>query len=215
MVVKAMTNRSIRGTYRPWHALPLVSLVWLMAFGLALAAGEAERQQVRGRHVPAAVASLAPVGDLPGSQRLNLAIGLPLRNQGELDSLLQGLYDPASPNYHRYLTSEQFTERFGPTEQDYQAVMDFATANGLTVTVTHPNRVVLDVAGTVADIAKAFHLNLRLYRHPKEARMFYAPDVEPTVDFAVPILHISALDNYRSRTPIPVGGPPGWTPPPR
>jgi uncharacterized repeat protein (TIGR01451 family) len=182
-----------------------------MAFGLALAAGAAERQQLRGRHVPAAVASLAPIGDLPGSQRLNLAIGLPLRNQGELDSLLQGLYDPASPNYHRYLTSEQFTERFGPTEQDYQAVMDFATTNGLTVTVTHPNRVVLDVAGTVADIAKAFHLNLRVYRHPKEARTFYAPDVEPTVDFPVPILHISGLDNYSLPHPNLVARPAGMS----
>ena len=38
------------------------------------------------------------------------------------------------PNYHHYLTPEQFTERFGPTEQDYQAVIAFAKANGLTVT---------------------------------------------------------------------------------
>ena len=137
-----------------------------------------------------------PVGRLPGAQRLNLAIGLPLRNQQELDALLQQLYDPASPNYRRYLTPEQFTERFGPTETDYQALMDFAKSNGLTVTVTHPNRVVLDVAGTVTDIEKAFHLTLRVYRHPPEARDFYAPDVEPSVDFGVPILHISGLDNY-------------------
>ena len=101
---------------------------------------------------------------------MNLAIGLPLRNQQELDTLLQQLYDPASPNYRRYLTPEQFTERFGPTETDYQAVMDFAKSNGLTVTVTHPNRVVLDVAGTVTDIQKAFHLTMRVYRHPREAR---------------------------------------------
>ena len=127
---------------------------------------------------------------------MNLAIGLPLRNKQELDALLQQLYDPASPNYHRYLTPEQFTERFGPTENDYQALMDFAKANGLAVTVTHPNRVVLDVAGTVTDIEKVFHLTMRVYRHPKEAREFYAPDVEPSVDFAVPILHISGLDNY-------------------
>src|ERR1035437_7214433 len=191
-----MSNCLIMETYRHRCALPLFSLVWLMVFGLALAAAAAERQQLNGRHVPAAVARLAPVGDLPGSQRLNLAIGLPLRNQPELDSLLQDLYDPANPNYRRYLTPEQFTERFGPTENDYQALMDFAKANGLAVTVTHPNRVVLDVAGTVTDIEKVFHLTMRVYRHPKEAREFYARDVAPSVDFAVPILHISGLDNY-------------------
>ena len=120
MLGKAMTNRLIRETYRYWHGRVLVSFVWLMVFGLVMAASAAERQKLKGRHVPPAVARLAPVGDLPGSQRLNLAIGLPLRNQPELDSLLQQIYDPASPNYRHYLTPEQFTARFGPTDADYQ-----------------------------------------------------------------------------------------------
>jgi uncharacterized repeat protein (TIGR01451 family) len=77
----------------------------------------------------------------------------------------------------------------------------------LTVTVTHPNRVVLDVAGTVTDIQNAFHLTLRVYRHPTEAREFYAPDVEPSVDFGVPILHISGLDNYSLPHPNSVQRP--------
>jgi subtilase family serine protease len=164
--------------------------------GQPLAAGAAPREKLRSHHVPAAVARLVHIGSLPGSQRLRLAIGLPLRNEQELDVLLQQLYDPASPNYHRYLTPEQFTARFGPSENDYQSLKDFAKSNGLTVTFTHPNRVVLDVEGTVADIQKTFHLTLRTYQHPREAREFYAPDAEPSVDFAVPILHISGLDNY-------------------
>ena len=139
---------------------------------------------------------LKPIGTLPGAQRLRLAIGLPLRNQPELDALLQQLYDPASPIYRHFLTPEQFTERFGPTATDYQVLIDFAKSNGLAVTVTHPNRVVLGVAGAVSDIQRAFHLTLRTYQHPLEAREFYAPDIEPSVDLAVPILHLSGLDNY-------------------
>ena len=163
---------------------------------VSLSAAAAGRQKVKDGHVPAAAARLVAAGNLPGSQFLSLAIGLPLRNQQELDTLLQELYDPTSSNYCRYLTPEQFTERFGPTETDYQAVMDFAKSNGLTVTVTHPNRLVLNVAGTVTEIQKAFHVTLRVYRHPREARDFYAPDVEPSVDLGVPILHISGLENY-------------------
>ena len=160
------------------------------------ALGETGRERLGSSHVLPAVARLVPAGNLPGTRRLNLALSLPLRNTAELDPLLQQLYDPASPNYRRYLTPEQFTERFGPSEEDYQALMDFAKSNGLTVTATHPNRVVLDVEGAVTDIQKAFHLTLRVYRHPQEARDFYAPDVEPSVDFGVPILHVSGLDNY-------------------
>ena len=40
---------------------------------------------------------------------------------------------------------------------------------------------VLDVSGTAADIERAFHVTLRTYRHPTEARTFFAPDVEPSV----------------------------------
>ncbi len=61
----------------------------------------AERQVLHG-HVPRAVANARVLGRVPRSQRLNLAIGLPLRNPESLELLLQQLYDPASPNYHRY-----------------------------------------------------------------------------------------------------------------
>jgi subtilase family serine protease len=176
--------------------LYLSYLILLMGGSLLQSAGAAGLQTLRAVHIPPAVARLTAIGTLPVSQRLNLAIGLPLRNQQELDALLQQLCDPASPNYRRHLTTEQFTERFGPAEADYQAVMDFAEANGLKVTVAHPNRPVLDVEGTVTDIQRAFHLTLRTYRHPGEARDFYAPDVEPSVILAVPILDISGLDNY-------------------
>ena len=170
---------------------------WAVLFSLSSTPSlGAEKQLLTGGHVPAAVARLAPVSSLASSQRLNLAIGLPLHHEAELDSLLQRLCDPASPNYRRYLTPEQFTERFGPTEKDYQALMDFAKASGLTVTVTHPNRLVLDVAGAVPEIEKAFRVKLRVYPHPTESRTFYAPDVEPSVEFPLPLLRISGLDNY-------------------
>src|SRR5271168_5294470 len=110
-------------------------------------------------HVRPAVASgkAVPVGLLPASQRLNLAIMLPLRNQGELMNLLSELYDPASPNYRKFLSVAQFTERFGPTSEDYKAVVDFAEANGFTVTGTPANRLLVDINGSVAQIEKAFH----------------------------------------------------------
>ena len=183
---------------------------------LSPAVGGAGSERLGSSHIPAAVAQLAPAGNLPGAQRLNLAISLPLRNSEELDHFLQQLYDPASPDYRRYLTPEEFTQRFGPTKQDYQALMDFAKSNGLRVTTTHPNRLVLDVEGAVADIQKAFHLTLRVYRHPREAREFYAPDVEPSVDFGIPILRVSGLDNYALAHPNlqlrPVGAPATATP---
>jgi uncharacterized repeat protein (TIGR01451 family) len=167
----------------------------LLALTASVSAQNTPSQKLRG-HIPAAVSKLTPLSLENSSDRLQLAIGLPLRNQDDLTNLLQQIYDPASPNFHRYLTPEEFTARFGPTEADYQAVIRYANQNGLIVTATHPNRVVVDVEAPVANIEKSFHVTMRNYQHPREARTFHAPDTEPTVDLAVPILHISGLDNY-------------------
>jgi subtilase family serine protease len=67
---------------------------------------------------------------LPEEQKIQLSIVLPLRNQDQLKALLTRLYDPASPDYRKFLGVEEFTAQFGPTEDDYQEVVDFAAANG-------------------------------------------------------------------------------------
>ena len=112
-------------------------------------------------HVPKVISSLTPKGRLAATNQLWLAIGLPLRDAAGLDGFLAQVYDPASPNFHQFLTPEEFTARFGPTEQDYEAVKNFARANGLAVTGTYGNRLLLDVAGSAAAVEKAFHITLR------------------------------------------------------
>ena len=172
-------------------------------FFSAVCPGIAAGRQVLHGHVPPAVArfNLQPMGQPPATKSLHLAIGLPLRNQEVLAHLIQQLYDPASTSYRQYLTPEQFTEQFGPTEQDYQKVIAFAERNGLTVTGTSANRVLLDVRGSVADIEKTFQVTMRIYRHPTENRTFYAPDVEPSVESGVPVLDVSGLSDYEIPRP--------------
>jgi uncharacterized repeat protein (TIGR01451 family) len=198
-----------------YHGLRPVAgaAVCAVLFLLLPPAGRAADEQTLSSHVPAAVASmgLQPTGSLADTNRLHLSIGLPLRHKAELDTFLQQLYDPASPSYHHYLSVEQFTERFGPSLADYEAVRDFAKANGLVEVRIHPNRMLIEVDASVADINKAFHVNIRTYHHPSENRQFYAPDKEPTLDLAVPVLHISGLDNYVLPHPAglkPAGGAP-------
>jgi uncharacterized repeat protein (TIGR03803 family) len=178
---------------RAVHLVSLGTFLVLLSSGMPASAGG---RQVLHNHVPAAAANSQPVGHLPSSKRLNLTLGLPLRNQEALSNLLVQLYDPASPNYRHYLTAAQFAEQFGPTEADYQKLIKFAKTNGLVVIGTHANRTLLDVRGSVTDVERVCHVTLRLYPHPKESRTFYAPDVEPSVDLDLPLLSIGGLNNY-------------------
>jgi hypothetical protein len=149
-------------------------------------------------HVRPAVSSgqAALVGSLPPEQQLNFSIVLPLRNQAELISLLKRLYDPSSSDYRKFLSVEQFTEQFAPTEEDYQAVVSFALSNGFNVTGKPANRLVVPLSGTVAQINNAFNLSMNLYQHPTEDRTFFSPDREPSLNLSVPVAHISGLNNY-------------------
>ena len=150
-------------------------------------------------HLPDAVANgkAAMMSTVGLQQRLQLALQLPLRNQLELTQLLHDLYDPQSPNFHKYISVSEFTERFGATAADYNTVVAWAKANGLTVTAKTPNRRLVGVEGSVGTVNRAFHVKVCDYRHPTEARVFYSPDREPTiVGLSVPLLQITGMNNY-------------------
>jgi subtilase family serine protease len=68
---------------------------------------------------------------MEAAQILNLNVVLPLRNTTQLDTLLQQIYDPTHASFGQYLTVDQFTEQFGPTESDHTAVIEFLQSNGL------------------------------------------------------------------------------------
>jgi Pro-kumamolisin, activation domain/Immunoglobulin I-set domain len=174
-----------------------VAAAFLMAvFLLAATAGRAQSARTLHGHVPDVLSRLRPLANIDARTNLQLAVGLPLRNKEALTNLLQDLYNPGNPHFHRYLTVSQFTEQFGLVPADYQKVMDYLTSHRLKVTAMHPNRMVVDVAGAAADVEKAFHVHLRTYQHPTENRKFFAPDTEPWVDANVPVLDVMGLDNY-------------------
>jgi subtilase family serine protease len=172
-----------------------LGLVLCLALATFSARAQPQRRELTG-HVPNAVSRLQPLHRLAATYQIHLAIGLPARQPEAMKALLDEIYDPASPNYQHYLSPAEFTAAFGPTEEDYQTVINFATNHGLTILSTHSNRLVLDVRGAVADIERAFQVRMQVYPHPTEAREFYAPDTEPSVEADIPILDIGGLNNY-------------------
>jgi xanthomonalisin len=153
--------------------------------------------------VPASVAShqVALVGTPDPARTMHLAIALPMRDQAGLDDLLRQIYDPATPLYRHYLSVGEFTARFGPAASDYAAAVKFFADSGLLITGVSANRYIFDVVGSVADIERVFHVRMGLYRHPTQRRDFIAPDREPTLDLAVPVLHVTGLDDFILPTP--------------
>lgn len=92
-----------------------------------------------------------PIGQLPSDQIMRLDVVLPLRDPAGLEAFLKELYDPASPSYRHFLTVPEFTERFGPTQEDYDAVTRFAKADGFEVVGGSRDGMEVQIEGPVSE----------------------------------------------------------------
>ena len=187
---------------------------------LCFAEASGQAQSLMTRHVRPAITNGQAqfLNPLPATQSLRIDIVLPLRDQAGLEEFLREVYDPFSPFYRHFLTVPEFTARFGPSQEDYDAVAQYATSNGLTAVGGSRDGMDLQLEGTVASIENAFHVRMGVYQHPTESRTFYAPDREPTVNLPFPLWHISGLDNFsilsqcssaksRATYPMPLAAP--------
>jgi len=142
-----------------------------------------------------------PIGQLPLNQTMTLHVVLQLGDRPGLQSFLKELYDPASPSYRNFLTVPEFTERFGPSQADYDAVVHFMQANGFAVVGGSRDGMDVQIKGTVSAVQAAFHVTMSTYQD-STGRTFYAIDREPTVNLPFPLWHVSGLDNASNPHPM-------------
>ncbi len=85
---------------------------------------------------------------------------LKLHNDNQLDQLVQQLYTKNSPNFHEWITQDQFNAGFSPTAQEANAVEHFLTAHGLSVLTVAENNFFVKVQGTVGQVEQTFHVQI-------------------------------------------------------
>src|SRR5580658_6185758 len=165
---------------------------------------QAEPQPLLTRHVRDVVANgQAPlVGQLPATQSIHFDMILALRDREGLQNFVREVNDPTSPSYHQFLTPQEFTARFGPSQEDWDALVAFAKASGFEVINGTREERDLRLIGTVANIEKAFHVTMGVYQDPTEDRTFFAVDREPTVELPFQLWHITGLDNNSKPHPM-------------
>jgi subtilase family serine protease len=99
---------------------------------------------------------------------------LQLKRSPEQEQAVQQFIDElltkGSPNFHHWLTAEEFGERFGVAKPDLDAVTGWLTSQGFRVNVVYPSGMLIDFSGTAAQVRKAFqteihHLEVHGERH--------------------------------------------------
>src|SRR5260370_23968534 len=119
------------------------------------------------------------LGAASAQQRLDLSIGLQLRNRQELQSLLSDQSNPRSPVYHRFLSPQQFVAEFGPTVDQQQQVIDYLHQQGLSIKHLSSNRLLIDASATVSQAEAAFQVAINTYQ--LGSNVFYANANPPLI----------------------------------
>ena len=129
--------------------------------------------------------------------RVTLFFNRTQQQESDLQTLLTQQQDPASANYHRWLTPEEFGARFGLSQPDVDKIAAWLQAQGLTIVEISRSRTWVAFSGTAQQMGAALRTDLRRYAVGGE--MHFALSGEPSVPsaFASVVMGFRGLDDFR------------------
>jgi subtilase family serine protease len=138
----------------------------LLIFTLAVGFGFSQpaRAQVAADNPSRMLSNAENLGAEDLSKQITVTVWLKHHNQAAFDELVREMYDPSSPNYHHFLTLEQYHANFAPTAREAAAVRDFLTARNLSVSSVEKNNHFVSAQGRVADVQNAFKVQINRFR---------------------------------------------------
>jgi Pro-kumamolisin, activation domain/Bacterial Ig-like domain (group 3) len=139
------------------------------------------------------------VGTAPPDLPMNRML-LVLKRSPELEhalrSLLDNQQDKASPQYHKWLTPDEFGTQFGPADQDLQTVTGWLQLHGFTINrITH-GRSVIEFSGTEAQVEEALHTSIHKYAVNGEEHWANASDPQIPTALAPVVGGVASLNNF-------------------
>jgi hypothetical protein len=119
--------------------------------------------------------------------------------KADLTQLLADQQNPSSPNYHQWLTPEQYADRFGMSSDDITKATSWLQSRGLTVATVARGRNSVAVNGSAAQVEGAFQTEIHQYQVNGEQH--FANATEPSVPAALGavVLSIRGLNDFRMK----------------
>ena len=140
------------------------------------------------------------MGAAAPSTAFTVSIILKVRDADGLDDFIAGSVDPQSPRYHRFLTVEQFRNRFAPPSWQIKQVTDYLQSLGIVVNEVYANNLVIKATGTANQFNQAFATTMHKYRDD-HGREFH----RPFGDLRIPdrlrdlVLYVAGLNTQASQ----------------
>src|SRR5579859_8076216 len=168
------------------------------------AVDESKRVTLRGNVHPLARAEFdqGAIADTQPIHRIYLLLNRGAEQQTALDKLMREQVDASSPNFHKWLTPEDFGAQFGPSEEDVTAVKSWLSSHGFTGMKTNNGRTIVEFNGTVGTVRSAFATDI--HRFVVRGEEHFANVSEPQIPAALAnvVIGVTSLHNFRKRAHI-------------
>jgi Pro-kumamolisin, activation domain/Bacterial Ig-like domain (group 3) len=129
-------------------------------------------------------------------ERMLLVLKRSAAQEAALDTLMDQQQDQASPNYHAWLTPQQFGQQFGPADQDIQTITLWLESQGFTVNRVSNGRMVIEFSGTAGQVSNAFHTEIHRYNVNGEDHWANASDPQIPTALTPVVAGIDTLHNF-------------------
>lgn len=113
-----------------------------------------------------------------------------------LKKLLDDQQDKNSPNYHKWLTPDEFGQQFGATDQDLEIITGWLTAHGFAVARISHGRSVIEFSGVESQLESAFHTQIHQYLVNSQTRWANARDPQIPAALAPAVAGLASLNNF-------------------
>jgi subtilase family serine protease len=165
---------------------------------------EAERVVLEGNTPPAALQAendRGPVADAMQLDHMLIALKRTPEIEASLQKLIDEMHNPASPQYHQWLTPQQIGASFGLAHDDLQLIQSWLGSHGFTVNRVYSNGLVIDFSGTAAQVREAFHTEIHQLVLPNgERHIANIRDPEIPAALAPAIQGVASLHDFFPRS---------------
>ena len=155
---------------------------------------------------PAYDQGLVPVS-LPARHML-LVLKRSPQQEADLKQFLAELQVPGSPNYHKFITPEQFGALYGPADADIQTVGAWLQGHGFSIDKVNKAKTVIEFSGNVGQIQDTFHTSIHSYLVGGEQHYANASDPQIPAALAPVVAGVAQMNNFNAKA-HPRAGPRG------
>ena len=165
---------------------------------------EADSVRLFGNTRPEAVAAtdLGRVPDDLPMEHLLLQLRRPPAQEEALKQFIDALHDPASPNFHRWLSPNQFGAQFGPAPSDIQKITNWLQTHGFRINVVYPSGMTIDFSGNAGQVFAAFRTSINYLQAKGANHIANMSDPQIPSAFASAVVGVVSLNDFMPRPKI-------------